>query len=118
MAQETTEKRRSNARTPRATQPVFWRMLPRSIKKNVVNRKMTSSPQFWQNFFDFRTVAHATRGINEVWRNNVALLAKRKYMECSGSFWRRTQSTDFLGDFYSTAPSSRDLVRTTAALHL
>ena len=40
MAHETTEKMRRSARTPRATHPVCWRMLPISVKRNAANRKM------------------------------------------------------------------------------
>jgi hypothetical protein len=40
MAQEIKEKRRRSSRTPRATQPVCSRMLPMSVAKIVVRRKM------------------------------------------------------------------------------
>jgi len=40
MAQETIEKKRRSRRTPRATQPVWARIFPISVRKIVVNRKM------------------------------------------------------------------------------
>jgi hypothetical protein len=42
MAQETTEKKRRSRRTPRATQPVWVRIFPISVRKIVVNREMVN----------------------------------------------------------------------------
>ena len=74
MAHEIIEKTRSKIRTPRATQPVLARMLPRSIKRTAASTKIVLSPQFWRNFSDFSTVAHALQGSNETRQKTVVVL--------------------------------------------
>src|SRR5258707_8969736 len=74
MAQEMLEKRRSSTSTPRATQPVLARMLPRSINRTAANKKITLSPQFRLKFPDFSTVAHENHGIKGKRRKSVVVL--------------------------------------------
>ena len=74
MAQEMIEKRRSRARTPRATQPVLARMPPKSIRKMLAIRKIRHPLTHDKFFADFSTVAHALHGIKEKYRRRVVAL--------------------------------------------
>jgi hypothetical protein len=74
MAQEIIEKRRSRARTPRATQPVLARMPPKSIRKILAIRKIRHPLTYDKIFPDFSTVAHAMQGIKEKYRKSVVAL--------------------------------------------
>src|SRR6266404_5888737 len=73
MAQEIIEKRRSSARTPRATQPVLSRMPPKSIRKILASKKIVIPLRYDNIFPDFSTVAHALHGIKEKYRKSVDL---------------------------------------------
>src|ERR1700719_51499 len=71
MAQEIIEKRRSRARTPRATHPVLARMPPKSIRKILAIRKIRHPLSHGKIFPNFSTVAHAPDGIKEKYRKSV-----------------------------------------------
>jgi hypothetical protein len=74
MAQEIMEKRRSRARTPRATHPVFARMLPKSIRKKLAIRKIRHPLTYDKIFPDFSTVAHENDGIKGKQEKTVGVL--------------------------------------------
>jgi hypothetical protein len=78
MAQEMIEKRRSRARTPRATNPVLARMLPRSIRKKLAIRKIRHPLTYDQIFPDSSTVAHENDGIKGKRQKNVGVLSAAK----------------------------------------
>jgi hypothetical protein len=69
------EKRRSRARTPRATHPVLARMLPRSIRKRLAIRKIRHPLTYGRIFPDFSTVAHENDGIKGKREKNVGVLS-------------------------------------------
>jgi hypothetical protein len=75
MAQEIMEKRRSRARTPRATHPVFARMLPKSIRKKLAIRKIRHPLTYDKIFPDLSTVAHENVGIKGKRQKSVGVLS-------------------------------------------